>query len=316
VLLPWDARVAAARGEATGARGNAPSVVPSPAKVSRAPQPQSSAPPDVRKNGVTVYGGFAGFETSVRNATPAPTRRSSPATSPATTARIFTDNSFHVLSGAGTNATAVLDGFTVRAAMPTARGTRTAAAASCASRARARRSATASSRPTAARSAAARATSTAPARPSRTATSTRTSAGPSAAPSTWRPTWARPSSAACSPTTPPRAPARSRSSARARSRSTTRCSSRTRPRAGGGGAIFIAGSSGQIRNCTVVGNWRPPTRRRDPLASGGTPSIVNCVIHGNTVRAAPRVSRRRSRRGVLAVTYSPGRGLRGHGQRQ
>ncbi|MBK8177870.1 MAG: right-handed parallel beta-helix repeat-containing protein [Planctomycetes bacterium] len=49
----------------------------------------------------------------------------------------------------------------------------------------------------------------------------------------------------------------------------------------GGGGMFIAGSSPQIRNCTVVGNWSPANATAGILSSGATPSIVNCVIHGN-----------------------------------
>ncbi|MCE9592948.1 MAG: right-handed parallel beta-helix repeat-containing protein [Planctomycetes bacterium] len=67
------------------------------------------------KNGVAVYGGFAGGETSVaqRDVALNATILSGDLAGDDPSA-ILTDNSFHVLTGAGTNATAVLDGFTVR----------------------------------------------------------------------------------------------------------------------------------------------------------------------------------------------------------
>jgi hypothetical protein len=67
------------------------------------------------KNGVTIYGGFAGSETSVaqRDIVLNPTILSGDLAGD-DVGGILTDNSFHVVTGAGTNATAVLDGFTVR----------------------------------------------------------------------------------------------------------------------------------------------------------------------------------------------------------
>ncbi len=67
------------------------------------------------KNGVEVYGGFAGFETllSQRDVATNVTILTGDLNGDDGSS-IFTDNSFHVVDGAGTNATAVLDGFTVR----------------------------------------------------------------------------------------------------------------------------------------------------------------------------------------------------------
>ncbi|HUR27468.1 MAG TPA: hypothetical protein VM509_04725, partial [Planctomycetota bacterium] len=67
------------------------------------------------RNNIEVYGGFAGFESTLaqRNVLANPTILSGDLAGNDGSS-IFTDNSFHVVSGAGTNATAVLDGFTVR----------------------------------------------------------------------------------------------------------------------------------------------------------------------------------------------------------
>lgn len=65
----------------------------------------------VLKNGVALYGGFAGTETSrgQRDWSAHETVLSGNIGAPGTN----TDNSYHVVVGSGTNATAVLDGFTV-----------------------------------------------------------------------------------------------------------------------------------------------------------------------------------------------------------
>ncbi len=67
------------------------------------------------KTGVEIYGGFAGGESSLAQrdvATHVTVLSGDLGGDDAS--NVFTDNSFHVLNGAGTNATAVLDGFTVR----------------------------------------------------------------------------------------------------------------------------------------------------------------------------------------------------------
>jgi len=67
------------------------------------------------KTGVEVFGGFAGFEASLaqRNVALNVTILSGDLAGNDPSA-IFTDNSYHVVNGAGTNASAVLDGFHVR----------------------------------------------------------------------------------------------------------------------------------------------------------------------------------------------------------
>ncbi len=68
------------------------------------------------KNGVEVYGGFSGAETllSQRNVAGNPTTLSGDLLGN-DAGNAFGDNSYHVLQGAGTNASAVLDGFVVTA---------------------------------------------------------------------------------------------------------------------------------------------------------------------------------------------------------
>jgi hypothetical protein len=67
------------------------------------------------KSGVECYGGFAGFESSLgqRNIALHPTILSGDLAGNDPSS-IFTDNSYHVISGSGASSTAVLDGFTVR----------------------------------------------------------------------------------------------------------------------------------------------------------------------------------------------------------
>ena len=69
----------------------------------------------VPKSGVEVYGGFAGFESALaeRDVATNVTVLSGDLNGDDGSS-IFTDNSFHVLNGAGADATAVIDGFTVR----------------------------------------------------------------------------------------------------------------------------------------------------------------------------------------------------------
>jgi parallel beta-helix repeat protein len=66
------------------------------------------------KNGVAIYGGFAGTETALaqRDFVANPTIISGDLAGNDAT-NIFTDNSYHVLNGASQNATAVIDGFTI-----------------------------------------------------------------------------------------------------------------------------------------------------------------------------------------------------------
>ena len=51
---------------------------------------------------------------------------------------------------------------------------------------------------------------------------------------------------------------------------------------GGGGAMYFAASSPLLHNCTIVFNSSTGTAYSGILANGGAPSIVNCVVYGNT----------------------------------
>jgi hypothetical protein len=51
--------------------------------------------------------------------------------------------------------------------------------------------------------------------------------------------------------------------------------------AGGGGAIFISGSNPQIRNCNLIGNGANSHVTGGILVSSGSPSIANCIIETN-----------------------------------
>jgi hypothetical protein len=68
------------------------------------------------KNGVTIYGGFLGGEASVLERPAIGTAPSimSGDLSGNDGSNLFNDNSIHVINAAGTNATAIIDGFTVR----------------------------------------------------------------------------------------------------------------------------------------------------------------------------------------------------------
>lgn len=50
----------------------------------------------------------------------------------------------------------------------------------------------------------------------------------------------------------------------------------------GGGAMYISGSNPQIRNCTIVFNSATSNVSGGILSSGATASIINCVVFGNT----------------------------------
>ncbi len=49
---------------------------------------------------------------------------------------------------------------------------------------------------------------------------------------------------------------------------------------GGGGAIFVSGSAPGIRNCTIVANTATGNATGGILGAGGT--VVNCVVYGNS----------------------------------
>ena len=65
------------------------------------------------KNGVAVYGGFAGDETSIDQRDPYPATNATVLSGDIGIADDASDNSYHVVDGSSTNTSAVLDGFTV-----------------------------------------------------------------------------------------------------------------------------------------------------------------------------------------------------------
>jgi predicted outer membrane repeat protein len=50
----------------------------------------------------------------------------------------------------------------------------------------------------------------------------------------------------------------------------------------GGGAIYVRTSATQIRNCTIIGNTATASATGGILASGGTPIVTNCIVLQNT----------------------------------
>jgi hypothetical protein len=74
---------------------------------------------------------------------------------------------------------------------------------------------------------------------------------------------------------------------------------------GGGGAIYVSGSAPLIRNCTILGNSATVAASGGILSSGATPSIANCIVMQNTgsggsTGAAAQISPTTG----LSVTYS------------
>jgi hypothetical protein len=74
--------------------------------------------------------------------------------------------------------------------------------------------------------------------------------------------------------------------------------------AGGGGALFVSGSSPQIRNCTIVGNSASANATGGILASGSAPTIVNCIVDQNTGQGGSSGAAAQIAPSNLAVTYS------------
>ncbi len=71
---------------------------------------------------------------------------------------------------------------------------------------------------------------------------------------------------------------------------------------GGGGAIYVSSSAAQIRNCTIVGNSATATASGGLLVSGGSPSVTNCIFAGNTGTSGVTVGAQVS--AGVAVTYT------------
>jgi hypothetical protein len=71
----------------------------------------------------------------------------------------------------------------------------------------------------------------------------------------------------------------------------------------GGGAIFVSGSNPQIRNCTIADNKATNSLFAGILAGSGAPIIVNCVVFGNVGQGSTGSSSQLSP-GTLNVTYS------------
>jgi len=72
--------------------------------------------------------------------------------------------------------------------------------------------------------------------------------------------------------------------------------------AGGGGAIYVSSSAAQIRNCTVIGNSATATASGGLLVSGGSPTVTNCIFAANTGTAGITVGAQVS--AGVAVTYT------------
>lgn len=51
---------------------------------------------------------------------------------------------------------------------------------------------------------------------------------------------------------------------------------------GGGGAVFVSGSSPSFRNCTIYGNTSTVSAAAGFISSGSTVEIANCIVWGNT----------------------------------
>ncbi len=72
----------------------------------------------------------------------------------------------------------------------------------------------------------------------------------------------------------------------------------------GGGAMFIASSSPQIRNCTIIANTSPASASAGIAGSSASPSIINCIVDGNIAAGgATGVTAQISPAG-MSVTYS------------
>jgi hypothetical protein len=74
--------------------------------------------------------------------------------------------------------------------------------------------------------------------------------------------------------------------------------------AGGGGAIYVSSSAAQIRNCTVIGNSATATSAGGLLVSGGSPTVTNCIFAQNTGTSGVIAAAQISPTSGVAVTYT------------
>jgi hypothetical protein len=72
----------------------------------------------------------------------------------------------------------------------------------------------------------------------------------------------------------------------------------------GGGGIWISGSSPLIRNCTVVGNLASTAVQAGIQVASGTPLIANCVVAGNVGSAGPAAAGSQINPAGLNVTWT------------
>jgi hypothetical protein len=71
---------------------------------------------------------------------------------------------------------------------------------------------------------------------------------------------------------------------------------------GGGGAIFVSSSTPQIRNCTIVFNSATANATGGILGTGG--SVINCVVFGNTGSGGSSGQAAQLSPGTMNVTYT------------
>ncbi len=258
------------------------------------------------RNNISVFGGFAGFETTLaqRNIAANPTTLSGDLAGNDGSS-IFTDNSFHILSGAGTNASAVLDGFRVRSgnangggvnedrgggilcvggASPTIRST-LFVANRCSFGGGAGYINNSS--------------------PSFTECEFDMNIGGSFGGAFDMATNVAATFERCRFT--------NNSAARAGaieifSNSSVKVynslfKNNTATGGSGGGAMFIANSSPQIRNCTILDNLAPANATAGILGSAATPTIINCIVNGNVAAGGATGTTAQISAG-MSVTYS------------
>lgn len=83
--------------------------------------------------------------------------------------------------------------------------------------------------------------------------------------------------------------------------------------ANGGGAMFISGSSPQIRNCTIIANLSPSNATAGILGSSASPTIANCIVHANVAQGGSTATAAQISPGTMSVTYSMVAGYAGTG---
>lgn len=73
---------------------------------------------------------------------------------------------------------------------------------------------------------------------------------------------------------------------------------------GGGGAIFVSGSSPSIRNCTIFGNTSTTSSAAGIISATSTVEISNCIVYGNTGPGGAQAAINQLSGTTYAVTYS------------